>query len=47
MKFGNKKQAIYTKQLKAELIKQGGISEEEADIASKELTKFPLGKRLR
>ena len=42
MKFGNKKQAIYTKQLKAELIKQGGISEEEANIAAKELTKVLL-----
>ncbi len=42
MKFGNKKQAIYTKQLKTELIKQGGISEEEANIAAKELTKVLL-----
>lgn len=42
MKFGNKKQAIYTKQLKAELIKQGGVSEEEAGIAAKELTKVLL-----
>ena len=42
MKFGNKKQAIYTKQLKTELIKQGGTSEEEANIAAKELTKVLL-----
>lgn len=42
MRFGNKKQAIYTKQLKGALINQGGITEEEAGIAAKELTKILL-----